>query len=237
MNRFWNIDKKCVKIKLCDIKSLDTAYESYQLGADAFGFHIRKKADIESKIKQIQYIVKYLPGDISCWLLTYIQDFSALRDILNRINFDTIQFQGNIEASEFLILAKQLKQPRNKEILKIVKTISVFGKYSDILEKIDMYIENVDAILLDSGSQEKGGTGSIHNWDISSKLVKKIKKPVILAGGLKPENVIEAIMKVKPFAVDVQSGVENIVGEFGGKKVKCKSIIKIEKFIRNIKRI
>ncbi len=70
----------------------------------------------------------------------------------------------------------------------------------------------VDAILLDSGRPNAsiptlGGTGSVHDWSISKTIVKKVRVPIILAGGLNPENVEEAISQVEPFAVDLCSGV------------------------------
>lgn len=67
-------------------------------------------------------------------------------------------------------------------------------------------------ILLDSGNpnleiKELGGTGRVHNWKLSRKIIESISKPVFLAGGLKPENIREAIEKVKPYGVDLCSGV------------------------------
>ncbi|MEO1430048.1 MAG: N-(5'-phosphoribosyl)anthranilate isomerase [Cyanobacteria bacterium J06633_8] len=72
----------------------------------------------------------------------------------------------------------------------------------------------VDAILLDSGNQslivkELGGTGRIHNWDISKTIREQIKIPIFLAGGLKPENVALAVKQVAPFGLDVCSGVRS----------------------------
>ena len=94
--------------------------------------------------------------------------------------------------------------------VKIVQVIHVTGK-----ESIDQALEleqYVDTILLDSGNPKAaiktlGGTGNVHNWEISRELVGSVKLPVFLAGGLNPGNVKEAIGKVKPFAVDVCSGV------------------------------
>ena len=69
--------------------------------------------------------------------------------------------------------------------------------------------EFADAILLDSRTADRlGGTGITHDWSISAKVVEAVSKPVILAGGLKPENLVEAMSVVKPYAVDVHSGVK-----------------------------
>lgn len=81
-------------------------------------------------------------------------------------------------------------------------------------------------MLLDS---ETGGSGKIHNWEISSRIVKEIFPfPLILAGGLSPENIQDAISKVKPFGVDVMSGVNM-------NNSKSKDSDKISKFVRNIR--
>jgi len=72
----------------------------------------------------------------------------------------------------------------------------------------------VDAILLDSRTEDRlGGTGQTHDWSISQRLVAASQIPVILAGGLTPENVAEAVRTVRPYAVDVNSGVETATGD------------------------
>jgi phosphoribosylanthranilate isomerase len=94
--------------------------------------------------------------------------------------------------------------------VKLVQVIHVIDKGSvDLAVKLS---EDVDALLLDSGNpnlavKELGGTGRVHDWSLSREIRVKAKCPVILAGGLKPENVGKAIEEVQPFAVDVCSGV------------------------------
>jgi phosphoribosylanthranilate isomerase len=94
--------------------------------------------------------------------------------------------------------------------LRIVQVIHVAGEES--IEEATRLQPYVDAFLLDSGNPRAaiktlGGTGNVHNWDISSELVRAVSKPVFLAGGLNAGNVGEAIRRVKPFAVDICSGV------------------------------
>ncbi|HJJ64238.1 MAG TPA: phosphoribosylanthranilate isomerase, partial [Methanocorpusculum sp.] len=81
-----------------------------------------------------------------------------------------------------------------------------------------------DAILLDSRTADRlGGTGITHDWSISAKIVSAVSKPVILAGGLKPENLFEAMSVVKPYAVDVHSGV---------KQDGVRDFLRTEEFVR-----
>ncbi|MCH7564653.1 MAG: N-(5'-phosphoribosyl)anthranilate isomerase [Gemmatimonadetes bacterium] len=80
-----------------------------------------------------------------------------------------------------------------------------------IVEALD-YQDQVDALLLDSGNQrlavkELGGTGRIHDWTVSRRIVGEVQVPVFLAGGLRTENVAEAIRRVRPYGVDLCSGV------------------------------
>jgi len=82
-----------------------------------------------------------------------------------------------------------------------------------------------DAVLLDSGH----GTGRVHDWSLSKKICSKVNKPVILAGGLTPDNVVESIDKVRPFGVDCSTGVEN----FPGKKDR----ILVRRFVKNARDI
>ncbi|MBL7827019.1 MAG: phosphoribosylanthranilate isomerase, partial [Saprospiraceae bacterium] len=93
---------------------------------------------------------------------------------------------------------------------KLVQVIHVMDERS--IEEALEVAPWVDALLLDSGNpnlevKELGGTGRVHNWEISRKIVESVKVPVFLAGGLKPENVQEAIERVQPFGLDLCSGV------------------------------
>ncbi|WP_457614052.1 phosphoribosylanthranilate isomerase [Methanopyrus sp.] len=79
-------------------------------------------------------------------------------------------------------------------------------------EVLEEYCEVVDAILLDTKSEEGGGSGKSHDWNASARLMELLDVPVILAGGLNPKNVREAIETVRPYAVDTSSGVEKEPG-------------------------
>ena len=94
----------------------------------------------------------------------------------------------------------------------MMKAVHVVDENS-VQEAMDLE-KYADAILLDSRTQTRiGGTGIVCDWDISEKICRACQKPVFLAGGLKPENVAEAVRKVQPFAVDANSGVEKPNGD------------------------
>jgi phosphoribosylanthranilate isomerase len=107
---------------------------------------------------------------------------------------------------------------------KIIKTIHV---NEDSIKKARDYEKFANMILLDTATEKAGGSGIAHDWGISSRIVESTEIPVFLAGGLNPENVKEARETVKPYAVDVASGVE---GADGGKDIN-----KVKDFIRNAK--
>jgi phosphoribosylanthranilate isomerase len=237
-NRFWNKEDKKVKVKICGIRSLESAYQASEIGADALGFHMWNhwtKNKIEEYLKVYKFILKFLPPDISCWLVTDIKEPQIISKIIQKINFDTIQIQGFVNRKDFLRLLDTLAFARQQREIKIVKNISLnFANKEDIIKKVEMYSPFVEAILLDS--RWKGGRG-IRNYDLNfaADLRNSINKPIILAGGLNPENVIEAIQIVSPYGVDVETGVEVLIGYYRREKIKCKSILKIKKFIENVK--
>jgi len=237
--RFWDKKNTGMKVKICNMKYLDVAYESAILGADALGFHVWKTSDVEGKILEFRHIIKFLPKEVSYWMLTDIYEPYVLKKVLDKVDFDTIQFQGKVGSSKFQDLICELSSRRKKNELMIVKTISldVDSKYEDILKIAQVFSKSVDALLFDSKRKGrwKGGTGIIHNWELSAELVKNIGKPVILAGGLTPKNVFQAIKKVRPYGVDVESGVETVVGTYKNREIKCKSIMKIKEFISECK--
>ena len=103
--------------------------------------------------------------------------------------------------------------------LKLIKAIHVVDDQAvDAATALAPYI---DALLLDSRTEDRiGGTGRIHDWEISKKIVAANMKPVILAGGLTPNNIGEAIAKVKPYGVDVHTGVEDADGNRDAQKLK-----------------
>jgi phosphoribosylanthranilate isomerase len=91
--------------------------------------------------------------------------------------------------------------------VKLIKAIPV--ENVSAIETAECLAPYVDALLVDSRTKDRiGGTGMTHDWGISSKIVLRVNKPVILAGGLNTSNVLEAIRRVRPFGVDVNSGVE-----------------------------
>lgn len=227
-NRFWNFNRENIKIKICDIKTLEVAYEAYKLGVDALGFHMWSRdsqEEIENKLSLYKWITSYLPNDISCFLLTDLQDHSKILSIFRKIpRFDTLQLQGNVSLKIIEQIGKKLKEKLPE--LHFVKTLGIKDTNPQLIKSLSPY---VDAILLDS--KPLGGTGETHDWPKSAQIVKIIDKPIILAGGLEASNVKEAINTVRPYAVDAESRLEYSLENSKYGKVKIKSMVKIIDFI------
>ena len=209
------------KIKICGITNEEDALKAAILGVDYLGFLVEIDfAQDKVTRKEAKEIIKKLPLEVTPVFVTYLQKAAPIIKIAKEINPQIIQLHNDITIEEIGKIRKALPK------IKITKTISVID--DDSISEAKNYEKYVDFILLDSKSgKRKGGTGKVHNWDISRKIVKEVKKKVFLAGGLNPDNIKDAINKVKPFAVDTNSGVKL--------QARKKDHKKLEAFIRGAK--
>ncbi len=200
------------KVKICGIRNVNDAIFAADYGADAIGFVFAKSKRKVSKEKA-RAIVRKLPPFITTVGLFVNETAENMEAACRFCGLDAIQLHGN-----------ELPGILNK--LKDFKTIKAFRiQNENDISPIKKYKPN--AILLDGYSENKmGGTGTTFDWKIEKEL--KISIPIILAGGLTHLNVSQAIKIVKPYGVDVSSGVECEPGK------KDKRLIK--KFIDAAKR-
>lgn len=156
-------------------------------------------------------LIETFPEDVVPILITYENDVSSLVDFCRKLNVSVVQIHGDMDVmsvSEFRKLCPDFK---------IIKSLIV-GKFSkeELLRKIDAYGDFVDAFITDTYDSETsacGATGKTHDWQITCELNAYSKKPVILAGGLNPDNVCKAIESTGVRAVDVHTGVEDGTGK------------------------
>lgn len=151
-------------------------------------------ADISSKV----------PPPVATFLLTSKQTAEEIIAQHLKTKTNTLQLVDHLPHNEFIKLRERLPE------IKLVQVIHVLDEES--IEEALSVQKYVDALLLDSGNpklkiKELGGTGRTHNWEISRKIVESVNLPVFLAGGLNPENIKEAIDFVRPFGLDICSGV------------------------------
>jgi len=193
------------RIKICCISSVEEAKMAINYGADALGL-VGKMPSGPGPISEqlIASIVKIIHPPLASFLLTSEQSVNGIIEHVKRVHTNTVQIVDELVEGSYSAIRTAIPY------LRIVQVIHVTGDES-IGQALKIQDE-VDAILLDSGNPNAtikilGGTGNTHNWEISKEIVKSLSIPVFLAGGLHAGNVEEAIKTVKPFGVDICSGV------------------------------
>jgi phosphoribosylanthranilate isomerase len=193
------------RVKICCMGSLAEARLAITAGASAVGL-VSAMPSGPGVISEdlIAEIARQLPPAIGSFLLTCQTDPDAIIEQQRRLRVNTIQICDRLEVQRYEILRAALPG------ISLVQVVHVNGAES-VAEAIAI-APFVDGVLLDSGNQslpvkELGGTGRTHDWNLSVQIREAIDVPLFLAGGLKAENVADAIMQVRPFAVDVCSGV------------------------------
>lgn len=194
-----------VRVKICCIASLEEARLAVRHGAAALGLVGRMPSGpgpIADEL--IAEIAASTPPPVATFLLTSETGPDAIADHVRRCGTNTVQLVDAIDPKDYGALRKAL--PR----VKIVQVIHVTGPESvgEAKERAPL----VDALLLDSGRpgaavRELGGTGRVHDWSLSQRIVAEVSCPVFLAGGLRPDNAAEAWAAVQPFGLDLCTGV------------------------------
>jgi len=192
--------EKVTKVKICGITNITDALTAVRYGADALGF-IFASSRRNITLKRAKQIISQLPPFIITVGVFMDQSLEYVRKAIDLTGIDLIQLHGN-ESKEYC----------NKISKSIIKRIQVKGSGSRkyLLSCINLY--DVSAFILDPGA----GSGKTFDWEI----LTDIHHPLIVAGGLTPENVGELVKRYNPYAVDVSTGVEILPGKKDADKVK-----------------
>ncbi|MCP8307349.1 MAG: phosphoribosylanthranilate isomerase [archaeon] len=212
-----------VRVKICGITNEKDLKNSIIAGADALGFVINVDSSPRSiKIDRARELMEKVPIFVSKVAVTVFDDFDRIIEIKDELKPEYIQIHGDFNFNEDYLLKTLCG-------VHIIRAIALKSNLS--LESILNEAKNFDAILVDSHIEGKyGGTGIVNDFKMCREIGEAISpKPLILAGGLNPDNVEEAIHIVKPFAVDVSSGVELSLG--------IKDYEKMLNFVANAKRV
>jgi len=193
------------RVKICCISTIEEAQVVIRYGASALGL-VSAMPSGPGPISEelIAEIAAVIPPGVASFLLTSRQDAESIIAQQKRTRVNTIQLVDRISLHVYEALRMALPG------IALVQVTHVTGEES-LIEAMNVQ-EFVDAILLDSGNptlavKELGGTGRTHDWSISKRIREAVDIPIYLAGGLKAENVAEAIQQVQPFGVDLCSGV------------------------------
>ncbi|MEA1895483.1 MAG: phosphoribosylanthranilate isomerase [Euryarchaeota archaeon] len=211
------------RIKICgNTNPADLAY-AILCGADAVGFitdvPVRSPRKIDTETAK--ELIKQVPVFVDSVLVIMPDDLGSAMALIQETHPTCVQIHSDLPVSELAEISKTVK---------LIKTIAVpkdapAGIADHILSRIDALSGIADAILLDTsissrtststgaksgeeGGARSGGTGKVHDWGISAEIVERSRLPIILAGGLTPDNAADAIRKVHPYAVDTASGIE-----------------------------
>ncbi len=194
------------RIKICGITNLADAQLAVELGADALGFIFYRQSK--------RYVAPALAAEICAALPPFVTKVGVfvnesevdIRKTLNDCRLDAVQLHGE-ESPEFC----------QRFPVKVIKAIRV--RNEDSLRAAADY--DVDALLLDTYTAEQhGGTGQKFDWTLARQAKTMLRPPIVLSGGLTPENVGDAICQTEPFAVDVASGVEAELGRKDPEKLR-----------------
>ena len=194
------------RIKVCCIASREEAQLAIDAGADAIGLVARMPSGpgpiADEKIAEI---TAFAPPPVATVLLTAETSAEAISRHVRRTRPTAVQVVSRIDPAQAARLAKLEPHVRRVQVIHVESPAA--------LELIGAYSPHVHAFLLDSGrpnaaTPELGGTGRRHDWAVSAAFVEASPRPVFLAGGLSAENVAEAIGQVRPFGLDLCSGVQ-----------------------------
>lgn len=191
-----------VRVKICGITRREDLDGAAAAGADAVGFVVGTAASPRNiSLEKAENLIRQVPPFVKSVLVTVPTSVGELAETYEKLNPDIIQLHGgNLLAAASV----RLRFP-NTPLIKAINANS-----HSALDEASSALKIFDAVLIDSFVKGKyGGTGIVHDWELSSRIKQAVyPKPLILAGGLNPENVAEAVRVVRPYAVDVSSGVE-----------------------------
>jgi phosphoribosylanthranilate isomerase len=195
-----------VRIKICGITNLEDALLAADLGADALGFIFYPQSPRQVAPESARAIIAQLPPLVTTVGVFVDEDAAAVRDLAVRVGLDWVQLHGR-ESSDY---CRSLGR-------RVIKGFRVQDQHS--LLALAAYRGAAQALLLDTYKKGQiGGTGATFNWALAREARKY--GPIILAGGLTPDNVVQAIAAARPQAVDVASGVEAAPGKKDPEKLK-----------------
>lgn len=210
-----------MQVKFCGFTQASDVQQAIELGADALGFVFYPPSPRAVTAEQAQSLLQQVPAFVSVVALVVNMQPSELVALANSVDFDVIQFHGDESAEQCQQLAKSV----NKRWIKALRIDKDTDDVDTISAKIKQYAEaGASSILLDAYHKEAyGGTGERFDWSL---IPKDSVLPIILAGGLTPDNVGDTL-KLPIQAVDVSGGIESAKG--------IKDAGKMAAFIRSVK--
>jgi phosphoribosylanthranilate isomerase len=207
------------RIQAAGVSTLEEALFCHKVGVDAIGFTLGLPDGPHDGLtpEKAGAIAADLPPGVLPVVITYVDRANAACELAIITKSEAIQFHGGISEKDLVNFR------RNCPDVRTIGRVTVVGQES--IEEAASFKQPLwDAIILDSldpRTGRKGATGLTHDWSLSTEIVRIASVPVILAGGLNPENVAEAIRKVQPHGVDAHTGLEDGNGTRSFDKIKA----------------
>jgi len=187
------------RVKLCGLGTEADVRAAVDAGADALGFITEVDVDTPREVSpdRARELAASTPPFVTTVAVTIPETVEEAVDVAQRVGSDALQIYGEFGPDEV------------REIRARAGTDVIVALGADDPARARELDGAADALLVDSLTEEgAGGSGKTHDWEATRELRKKLSTPLVLAGGLTPENVAEAVATVDPFAVDVASGIE-----------------------------
>ncbi len=187
------------RVKVCGLTTRGDLETAVEAGVDAVGIICDVSVDTprEVSVDRASELVEATPPFVTSVLVTMPDDLEATIDLLERVDPDAVQLHGGATVEEIATVRTA------------VGGTVLLAIDAEEIESASAYDTAVDAFVVDTVDEDGGGgTGEVHDWDRTRAAAADLESPIVLAGGLTPENVPDAIRTVEPFAVDVASGVE-----------------------------
>lgn len=207
-----------VRVQIAGVSNLDEALAAADAGADALGFTLRLPTGVHDGLteEKARAIISRLPPFVGAVVITYVRAAHEAVGLCRFLGAGALQLHGEFPTNDLPLVRAALRH------LKLIRAVHVTGP--DAIAEARARSRHADALILDTYDAESGrhgATGKTHDWAVSAEIVRAVRIPVILAGGLTPENVDEAIRTVRPWGVDVHTGVENDDGTRNHQKLRA----------------
>lgn len=206
-------------VKICGIRSADDLRVAIDAGANRVGFLVGLTHVSEDGIDVpfAAELVAATRDGVASVLVTHLADPSSVVALFEQVRSTVVQLHGEMSVEQVAGVRRRLPDVRLVRAVHVAPLVAA----SAVIAEVDAVEPFVDEILLDSRTPNRlGGTGEPHDWSVSAQVVRRSSRPVMLAGGLNPENVRAAIARVRPAGVDANSGVEDAIGNKSGVRAR-----------------
>ncbi|HYD50700.1 MAG TPA: phosphoribosylanthranilate isomerase [Terriglobales bacterium] len=207
-----------VRVQIAGVSTLEEALAIERAGADALGFTVRLPSGLHDGLTEARArsIIAALPPFVVSVGITYVDNAREAIDLSRYLGIQALQLHGSFADRDLDMVRAALPH------LKLIRAVHVTGP--EAVAQAEITARRADALILDTydpATGRYGASGKTHDWSISRAIVAAVRVPVILAGGLTQDNVAAAVKQVRPWAVDVHTGIEDADGSRNLSKVRA----------------